>query len=183
MDPDPPPLPPPSNRQNRHRKYVAVRPHRRRVGLRIRWTIFGAILGGVGVWLFGRFGEKVAEPPPPPDARLVGTWHSDADATIARLRPANDEEELKWRRKMFKTTLTYTADSITTQIGDGEPDTRPYRVIRKDAKGVTLRFYFAATERDEEVKITFEGSELERPTRYWVETTDPPSNECFNRIR
>ena len=186
MDEPLPPLPTPRQRQ---RTVVSGRPHRRRIGLRAGWALFGAILGGIAVWLAMEFADKVAEPPEPPEPRLLGTWYSDAGATIADRRMTetiSDQDELDLRRKYFKTAVTYTADTMTMQIGDDEPATRPYTVVSTDANGAKIRFYFAPKDREEEVRIRFERGEPvlargEGPARQRVLPADPVN--CQRRGR
>jgi hypothetical protein len=163
------------------------RPHRRRIGLRIRWAAFGAILGGTVVWLALHFAQRVAEPPTPPEPRLIGTWYSDADATIEEFRkiqPMSDEDELVKRRGRYKTAVTYTGDKVKTQVVDDKPNERTYEVMSKNANRVVLKMWLGDAQ--QEVRIRFEGE-----NRYWLEFDLPPADgvklppvkECFRRIQ
>src|SRR4051812_6128838 len=94
MDPEPKPDPQgPGEQAGRRRHRVRVsgadRPRRswRWLG-RVVALLAAAVAGGAAVWAVMQLARPVAHPPP--DPRLIGTWVSDADRTIAELRKTRD---------------------------------------------------------------------------------------------
>src|SRR5262249_34669970 len=67
------------------------------------------------------------------DPRLIGTWQSDADATITELRkarPVTDKQEEAMRKLFGNMKITYTDATITTEL-NGVVDTQPYQVVSR----------------------------------------------------
>src|SRR6185369_769492 len=53
------------------------------------------------------------------DDRLLGTWQSDADRTIAgirEVRPVDDKQEAALRKLFGKLRVTYTQTAYTTEL-------------------------------------------------------------------
>lgn len=75
------------------------------------------------------------------DERLIGTWQSDADRTIAGIReqrPVDDKQEAGMRKLYGKMRVTYTPSTYTTEL-DGTTETCKYEVLGKDKHSVSIR--------------------------------------------
>lgn len=160
-----------SVRPKRRRK----RPRRRRNPLLIGASVAGFVLVVVAVvWTAVHFSR-----PRPGDPRLIGTWQSDADATIAELRntrPLTDEQDAKLRTLFGKMKVTYTETTITTDF-EGKVDTQPYQVVSKDGDTIMVKSWSALSKQDEVYRIRFVGTD-----RYWVDVERFAMSECFRRI-
>jgi hypothetical protein len=183
MDPEPKPDPEAAGDPGRRRRRVRA-PRSGRARRAWRWVARAAVVavaalaGGAAVWLVIQAGRPVAAVPPEP--RLIGTWVSDADATIAELhksRDVSDAEELDLRRRLFKTVMTFSADSLTTDV-NGDVDARPYRVVRRTDDGVILKYRIEASMQEEEVRITFLG-----PDRIRLDLPQFSLTEFYRRVR
>jgi hypothetical protein len=116
------------------------------------------------------------------DPRLIGTWKSDADATIAEMkktRTLTDDVEQKLRTHVFgKMKVTYTATTLTTDF-DGKVESQAYQILGKDADSVTMKTYSPLTQEDVIVLIRFVGTDT-----YWIEMDLPTGKfrDCFRRV-
>ncbi len=111
------------------------RPKRRRPPTRRGWNpvVVGTSAAGillvlvVVVWAAVYFSKSRRG-----DSRLLGTWQSDAGATIAEIRktrPVTDKQEQAMRKLFGKMKITYTNSTITTDF-DGTVDSQTYHVLR-----------------------------------------------------
>lgn len=117
----------------------------------------------------------------PPDPRLVGTWQSDVEGTIADRKKTQTITEVQehWMRQIFgKLKVTYAARNVTVDYGDGTVDTQPYRVVDKNAESVTVSWYFQPSKQDELFLIVFEP-----PDVYWLDVPGFQMRECFRRVK
>jgi hypothetical protein len=113
------------------------------------------------------------------ESRLIGTWQSDADATITELRksrPVTNKQEQAMRKLFGRMKITYTKTTLTTDF-DGSLDTQPYQVVSKDRDSVVIKSWFALSKKDEQFRIRFIGSDV-----YWVDVEQFALSECFRRI-
>src|SRR5688572_19032933 len=81
------------------------------------------------IWSLVYFSKPRGEP------RLVGTWKSDAEATIAERRKSHavTDQQAEAMRKLFgKMKVTFTDKTVTTEF-DGVVETQPYQVVKRDA--------------------------------------------------
>jgi hypothetical protein len=115
------------------------------------------------------------------DARLIGTWQSDADLTIAELRkakPVTDQQEQAYRKLFGHMKVTYTATNFTTDW-DGVPDKpQSYQVVSKDRDSAVVKAWSAASKKEENFRIRFVGSDT-----YWVDVEPLGMSECFRRVK
>jgi hypothetical protein len=153
-------------------------PKRRRPTRRSNPIVIGAsAIGGllfivIGVAAIMQFSKRG-------DPRLLGTWQSDADATIAEMkknRPVTDQQEQALRKLFGKMKLTYSAKTVTSEL-DGTVDTQPYQIVRKEGDAIVVKSWSALSKKDEEYRINFVG-----PDTYWVEVPQFSLTECFRRI-
>jgi len=139
------------------RRPAAPRPKRRRPAARRGWNpvVVGASVGAgllvvaAVVWAAVHFTKSGRG-----DPRLIGTWKSDADATIAELRksrPVTDKQEQALRQIFGKLTITYTATAMTTDF-EGKVETHSYRMIAKDEDSVVFKTTSAETKAENEVR-------------------------------
>lgn len=156
-----------------------MKPIRRRRPQPSRAPLIVGLVAAVAILVAGAVGVA-AYLRKPPDARLIGTWLSDADATIAAHKKAQtvtDAQEQALRKLFGKMKVTYTAKTITTDL-DGVGDTQPYRVVSKDAESVVVTSYNALTKKDEQFRIRFEGADT-----YWIDVEGFNLSERFRRVR
>jgi len=76
------------------------------------------------------------------DARLHGTWKSDADRSVARLAARHDLPEDKqdaWKQIFGQLVITFDKNSYTTELR-GVTETIPYRVLGKDSHTTAIQF-------------------------------------------
>lgn len=98
------------------------------------------------------------------DARLYGTWESDADRSIARLSKRHDlpkDKQESWRDIFGKMIITFNKTSVTSQLR-GETETLPYRVLGKDSDSVAIQFYNSLFDEQDITIIHFEDD------GYWI---------------
>lgn len=118
------------------------------------------------------------------DERLMGTWQSDADRTIAAFRergPIDPTKETQLRRLFGKLRVTYTPTTGTTQM-EGTPGTFPIEIIDKDAHSVVIREtnspISVASKLSEFTVIQFDGPD----SFYLVTKSGNNIREYFKRI-
>lgn len=90
------------------------------------------LAGSALVWF--RFGRRT-------DVRLLGTWKSDADLTMASFQgksSRNAEREAKLRSLFGKMRIIWTATHLTSDL-DGYIDTDKYKVLASDEDSVTIQ--------------------------------------------
>lgn len=143
------------------------------------------VLVGVGVGIAVHFVKsRTPATSAPPEAtstgvRLVGTWRSDADATIAEIRKSRtvtDSQEQAFRKLFGKMRITYTDKTLTTDM-NGIKETQPYQVVSKDATAVVLKSWSALNKRDEETRLRFTDNNT-----YWIDSEQFKLSECFRRV-
>lgn len=121
------------------------------------------------------------------DDRLIGTWQSDADRTIAGIRerrPVDDQHEAALRTLFGKLRVTYTATTYTTEL-DGKTESSRYEVLGRDKHSVVIREVepkpsplVGIVELSEFDVIHFDG-----PDSYWLYTQIGGVREYFKRVR
>ncbi len=121
------------------------------------------------------------------DERLLGTWQSDADRTLAEVRErttVTDTEETAFRELYGKLRVTYTPTSYTTDL-NGTSETHRYEVLGKDKCSVVIREIEGKPspldewfELSEFILIQFDG-----PDSYWVHAKVGGDKEYFKRVR
>lgn len=115
------------------------------------------------------------------DERLLGTWQSDADRTIADLRDrrAVDETQEAGLRQLFgKLKITYSRTSMTTDMNE-IVETGPYQVVATDDKSVVVRERPSVLSGEELVHIHFVDGDT-----YWVPIGGGAgSREFFRRVK
>ena len=121
---------------------------------------------------------------PKSDSRLLGTWKSDADATIAHrktTRPVTEQNEAAMRKLFGKMLVTYTAKHYTWEL-DGTTETLPYQVVNKDAESVTIKVNVKIMSNGEPVTLRIRFPDADT---YWVDTVTELMNfsECFRRVK
>jgi hypothetical protein len=75
------------------------------------------------------------------DVRLIGSWQSDADRTIAGMRerrPADEKQEAALRRLFGKLRVTYAATAYTAEL-EGVTEATRYEVLGRDKMSVVIR--------------------------------------------
>jgi hypothetical protein len=115
------------------------------------------------------------------DERLIGTWQSDADRTIAVIRHRRpDEQQEAALRKIFgKLWVTYGDTACTTEL-DGVVESNRYEVLGRDKQSVVIREIRPKPlplELSEFVVIHFDG-----PDSYWLYTEIGGIQEYFRRV-
>ncbi|MFL5329022.1 MAG: hypothetical protein ACJ8C4_08905 [Gemmataceae bacterium] len=113
------------------------------------------------------------------DSRLIGTWKSDADATIADIRtrrPVTEQQELALRKLFGKMTITYDKKTYTSNL-EGTVDTEPITIVSKDSDSVSIKVKWALDNSEKVIRIQFVGSDI-----YWVEIPGFDMRECFRRV-
>ncbi len=125
------------------------------------------------------------------DERLLGTWQSDAERTIAELqanRTFNDEQ-LAGLRKLFGTLqITYVNNgTFTYQLTANDPAEKSrYEVIGRDSHSVVIREI--ASKPSELQSLGIEQSEIshihfDSSDSYWIIPGMGTSREYFQRVR
>jgi hypothetical protein len=119
---------------------------------------------------------------------LLGTWQSDADATIAEIRktrPVTDKQEQAMRKLFGKMKITYTTTTITSDF-DGVVESQSYQVLSKDGDSIVVKYGFGPSNQEEEFRIRFVGDTFRirfvGGATYWVDTPKFNISECFKRI-
>jgi hypothetical protein len=119
----------------------------------------------------------------PTDERLIGTWQSDADRTVAALRqqrPVDEQQEAALRRLFGKLRITYTTTTYTTELDGGTRSSR-YEVLGRDKLSVVVREVepnSSPLEVTEFAVLHFDGPDL-----FWVYTKVGGIREYFRRVR
>lgn len=121
------------------------------------------------------------------DERLLGTWQSDADRTLAEIRernPAADIQEVYYRKLFGKLRVTYTPTTYTTELEE-TTETHKYEVLGKDKHSVVIRDIKdrpspldGILELSEFTVIQFDG-----PDTYWLYSQTGGLVEYFKRVR
>jgi hypothetical protein len=118
------------------------------------------------------------------DSRLIGTWQSDADRTIAEIRkrrPVDEKQEAAFRKLFGKLRVTYTATTCTSNL-EAFSQTNPYEVLGKDNVSVVIREVEPKSpilgEMTEFTVIQFDGLDS-----YWLFTKIGGIQEYFNRVK
>lgn len=99
-----------------------------------RGLLAGMLLLAGSTFAWFRFGRRT-------DARLLGTWKSDADLTMASLERKSSrdaEREAKLRSLFGKMRITWTATQVTSDL-EGYLDTDKYKVLASDTDSVTIQ--------------------------------------------
>lgn len=120
----------------------------------------------------------------PTDARLIGTWQSNGDQTVAEMfrrdpRWANaPPERVQKLKDLFgQMRITYSASSITTEFR-GEKEQLGYTVLDRGEDFVVIRIK-GGLEDGHDVRIRF----LENASAYWVHSfAIPDIEERFDRV-
>jgi hypothetical protein len=121
-----------------------------------------------------------------PDHRLIGTWQSDADRTIAGIgerEPMDAKREAALRKLFGKLRVTYTLVTVTMEL-DSWTKTGRYEVLGKDKCSVVIRdIQDKPSPLDEITDLsTFTVIQFDGPDSYWLTTIDG-SREYFKRVR
>jgi hypothetical protein len=121
------------------------------------------------------------------DDRLLGTWQSDADRTIAGIRarrPVNDKQEAAFRTLFGKLRVTYTPTILTTDL-DGKSEPGRYEVLGKDKHSVAIReIKDKPSPLDGVIEISeFTVIQFDGPNSYWLYTQIGGIREYFKRAR
>ncbi|HET6425247.1 MAG TPA: hypothetical protein VFG20_16280 [Planctomycetaceae bacterium] len=122
------------------------------------------------------------------DQRLVGTWQSDAERTIAELykdRPLSDEQHTKLRNLFGKLRVNYTRNHQWTSDLEGFIDSGQYRIVKRDGASLVLRSWSDKPTELEKLgfgsetiyRIEFDGAE-----GYWLINETYGLRERFRRI-
>jgi hypothetical protein len=120
------------------------------------------------------------------DDRLIGTWQSDAERTVAGIRArerVDDRREAALRKLFGKMRVTYTPATFTTEL-DGATEEYKYEVLGKDRHSVVIR----EVDRKPSPLDSFELSEFtviqfDGPGSYWLYTSIGGFREYFKRAR
>jgi hypothetical protein len=135
----------------------------------------------------------------PPDPRLIGTWQSDADATIEELRKVRPKTAEMYRKQFGRTRATFSAATLTTERKTEkgiDVVTVPYQVVSKDQESVVVRTLPVGERMELEFRIRFISTApppveppanltheiVTMPDTYWV---DMPTgiSECYRRVK
>lgn len=119
------------------------------------------------------------------DDRLIGTWQSDADRTIAHYRdsghPVDDKQETKLRTLFGKMQVTYQSATCTSEL-NGVVETEPYQVLGRDKHSVAIRIR-PSSEMDFLELSSFVVIQFEGPDSYWLVSPGWGNREYFQRIK
>lgn len=119
--------------------------------------------------------------PPQVDPRLLGTWQSDADRTIATLRerrPLDEGQEAGLRKLFGKLRITYTESAYTIDL-EGFTRTRRYEVLGTDKGSVVIHDLGPqGLELSEFTVIHFDG-----PDSYSLMSSIGDTREYFKRVK
>lgn len=120
------------------------------------------------------------------DARLLGTWHSNRDATVAaafqrdpRWTNAAPEKVERFRDMFGKMTITYSKGTITTRYLE-KADSFRYRVLESGSNYVVIHSD-APLDNDRDIRIRF----IDGDSGYWIDT-GPLGNgleERYDRVK
>ena len=111
------------------------------------------------------------------DARLYGTWKSDADRSVSRLSTRHDlsqDKQEAWRNIFGQMVITFDKRSFTTELR-GITNSIPYRVLGKDSYSVVIQFCEIDAPHENILIIRFDdhGS--------WISTSPADTWEYFRR--
>ncbi len=125
------------------------------------------------------------------DERLLGTWQSDAERTIADLQENRtlSEEQLAKLRNLFGTLrITYVGDgTYTCQLTSNDPAEKGrFEILGRDSHSVAIReielkpsvLKSLGIEQSEITHIHFDGSDS-----YWIIPGLSTSREYFRRVQ
>jgi hypothetical protein len=120
------------------------------------------------------------------DDRLIGTWQSDADRTIAEMReakPIDAIQEAALRTLFGKMRVTYTETSVTIVL-DETAWTLRYEVLGKDKWSVVFRAIDTEPSNLNELLMLseFNHSRFTGADSYWVFTESLTFREYFKRV-
>jgi hypothetical protein len=110
------------------------------------------------------------------DDRLLGTWQSDGDRTIAGMKerkPLTAEQEAGLRSIFGKLRITYTRNALTTDL-DGKTEKARYEFLGSDKHSAVIR---TIKENPSTLESALELSE------YWIYTQIGGIKEYFKRVR
>jgi hypothetical protein len=121
------------------------------------------------------------------DERLIGSWQSDPDRTIAALRDhrsVDDNQEAALRKLFGKLRVTYTSTTYTTELDD-VTESHQYEVLGVDKHSVVIR---EVNRKPSPVDTIFDPTEFtviqfEGPDSYWLYSRIGCLRECFKRIK
>lgn len=117
------------------------------------------------------------------DKRLIGTWQSDADRTIAELRqrrPVDEKQEAALRKLFGKLRITYTETTYTTEL-NGVTESNRYEVLGRDKHSVVIR---EINPKPPILEVTeFGVIHFDGPDCFWVYTEVGGLCEFFKRVR
>lgn len=117
------------------------------------------------------------------DERLIGTWQSDADRTLAaarQLRPVDEKQEALLRKLFGKLRVTYTGTAYTTEL-DGVTESCRYEVLGRDKLSVVIR---EVEPKPSPLEVTaFTLIHFDGPDSYWLYTKIGGIPEYFKRIK
>lgn len=121
------------------------------------------------------------------DDRLIGTWQSDADRTIAGIQVSElvDAKREAGLRKLFgKMQVKYTATTYTSDF-DGSVETNDYQVLGRDKSSVVIR---TVKNKPSPLEGIFELSDFavihfDTPDSYWLDVEIIEVREYFKRVQ
>lgn len=123
------------------------------------------------------------------DARLVGTWQSDAERTLSEIaanRPLTDEQQAKLRELFGKLRVTYMANGRWRSDLEGFVDAGRYQVRNRNASSLVLRSWSDELKEEKQwlgidietiYQIEFDGTNAYRLTN-----KDDALREYFRRV-
>jgi hypothetical protein len=119
------------------------------------------------------------------DDRLIGTWLSDADRTIAGMQPEQPKDskrEAKLREIFGKMRVTYTAATYTTEL-NGEFVTYKYQLLGRDEHSVVISETENKPSPLEFMELsTFSVIHFDTPDSYWLDSEVGQMREYFKRV-
>lgn len=129
-----------------------------------------ALIAAVGILL---------DRPRQTDDRLLGTWQSDADRTIADLRSHRSvgaDEEKSLRQLFGRMTITFTPLAYIIDLDD-QSTTGRYRVVTRDEESVVIRSRDVLSGRQAPRRLHFVDADT-----YWVYIDLVEMREYFRRL-
>lgn len=122
-------------------------------------------------------------PPSISDARLLGTWQSDAARTIAELRECHtlsDVQAASLRELFGKLRVTFHHNGTTTSYFESSVDHDRYEILGRDHCGLVLRVIHPP-DSIRLYDLPVYRIEFDRPDAYWLKHVDSASREYFRR--
>ncbi|MDB5385192.1 MAG: hypothetical protein JWM11_838 [Planctomycetaceae bacterium] len=120
------------------------------------------------------------------DDRLIGTWQSDAERTIAGMQRGESEDpqrEAKLRNLFGKLRVTYAATTYTSEL-DESVNTYSYQVLGRDRHSVVIS---DAANKESPLDFlelsTFTVIHFDSPDSYWLNSEAGGMREYFKRVR